>query len=112
MANFDQSWHCLRDLVIQNDVLTTVALDLPQIKNAKSPCHVRFRLEQVQQNYSRPHWVFQVPESVIKDHNDIFNAQARLLMMGLMQVSGAVMSLAKDWTDSIEMEEGSCVLDR
>jgi hypothetical protein len=59
----------------------------------------------------RPHWVFQIPESIVKNHNDIFNPQSRLLIMALMQVSGSVMSLAIDWRDTFEAEEGPCALD-
>jgi hypothetical protein len=113
VVDFNQSWHCLRRPAIQNGTLTDVALDLPQTTNLRSPCHVRYRLESMRQNRDmRPHWVFQIPESIVKDHNDIFNAQSRLLIMGLMQVSGSVMSLASDWPDTFEAEEGTCALDR
>jgi hypothetical protein len=49
-------------------------------------------------------WVFQVGPKVIKDHNDIFNSKARSLILSLIQISGAVASLAKDWADSFEPE--------
>jgi hypothetical protein len=47
-------------------------------------------------------WVFQVPPRISKDHSDIFNPRCSLLMLGLMQISGAVMSLAWDWKDNFE----------
>ncbi len=49
-------------------------------------------------------WVFQVPPEVIKDHNDIFNTKARSLILALIQISGAVASLAEDWGASFEPE--------
>jgi len=113
VVDFNQSWHCLRGPAIQNGTLRSVVLDLPQTTNLRSPCHVRYRLEPVRQNPDTPpHWVFQIPESIVKDHNDIFNAQSRQLIMGLMQVSGSVMSLASDWLDTFEADEGTCTLDR
>ena len=55
-------------------------------------------------NERRLMWVFQVPREVIKDHNDIFNSTARSLILALIQISGAVASLAVDWGDSFEPE--------
>jgi hypothetical protein len=49
-------------------------------------------------------WIFQVPPEVIKDHNDIFNSKARSLILALIQISGAVASLAEDWAHSFEPE--------
>jgi hypothetical protein len=46
--------------------------------------------------------VFQVPPEIIKDHNDIFNSKARSLVLGLIQISGAVASLAENWQDTFE----------
>ena len=45
-------------------------------------------------------WIFQVPPEVIADHNDIFNSRARSLTLALIQLSGAVASLARDWDDT------------
>ena len=49
-------------------------------------------------------WVFQVPGEIIGDHNDIFNSRARSLTLALIQISGAVASLAEDWAHSFEPE--------
>ena len=49
-------------------------------------------------------WVFQVPEEIINDHNDIFNFKSTLLVLALIQISGATMSLAEDWSRNFEPE--------
>lgn len=111
MVDYYQSWHCMRQPAIDNGRLTSVAIDLPQAREPRNPCHVRYRLEPIHAGgHGSPHWIFLVPQSVIKDHNDIFNAESNLLIMGLTQVSGAVMSLARDWGDTFESEEGTCAL--
>ena len=45
-------------------------------------------------------WIFQVPKEVIAEHNEIFQPQPRALILALIQVSGAVASLAEDWDDT------------
>jgi len=45
-------------------------------------------------------WIFRVPEEVIPDHNEVFIPKARSLMLALIQISGAVASLARDWDDT------------
>lgn len=114
MVDYYQSWHCLRRPTIDNGALTNMVLDLPQAREPRNTCHVRYRLESLAVRGSdSPHWVFQVPESLIKDHNDIFNPlnqQSNLFIMALTQLSGSVMSLARDWPDTFEIEEGSCAL--
>jgi hypothetical protein len=49
-------------------------------------------------------WVFQVPPEISKEHNEIFNYRARLLILALLQVSGSILSLAEKWPDSFEPE--------
>lgn len=109
MPDFGQSWHCLRQPIIQNGLVESVALDFPQASVPRDPCHVRYRLQALHRTPTSQ-WIFQVPTNVIKDHNDIFNPQARLLITGLTQISGSVMSLARDWNDTFEQEEGKCSL--
>jgi hypothetical protein len=45
-------------------------------------------------------WIFQIPPRISAEHNDVFNNRCSLLTLALMQISGAVMSLAEDWRDS------------
>ena len=111
MVDYGQSWHCLREPDIDVGTLTRATIDLPQAAAPRHPCHVRYNLEPIYAVYRRsPYWIFQVPSSIIKNHNDIFNAQSRLLIMGLMQLSGALMSLASDWPATFEAEEDTCAL--
>jgi hypothetical protein len=42
-----------------------------------------------------------VPRTVMHGHNDIFNSRATSLILAIIQISGAVISLAKRW-DSYE----------
>jgi hypothetical protein len=39
---------------------------------------------------------------LISNHNDVFNHRSSLLALPLLQMSGAVMSLAKEWIDTFE----------
>jgi hypothetical protein len=43
-----------------------------------------------------------LPSELVKDHNDIFNSRASSLLLALMQISGAVGSLAPNWESSFE----------
>jgi hypothetical protein len=81
-------------------------IDLPKSKRkdlADQPEHARNKLAPLA-GFDTPHlaWVFQVPLGISKDHNDIFNYRARLLIMALIQISGAVMSLAEDFEQNFE----------
>src|SRR5262249_34804470 len=42
--------------------------------------------------------------NISRSHNDIFNFRSSLLIMALMQISGAVMSLAKGWEEVFEKQ--------
>jgi hypothetical protein len=53
---------------------------------------------------SRLAWLFEVPPELVAEHNDIFNPRSSLLFMALMQISGAVMSLAGDVVRNFEFE--------
>lgn len=87
----------------------SIGIDLPGRERKglddKNVEHTRYELAPVGAT-DKPHlmWVFQVPPEVIPDHNDIFNSRARELILALIQISGAVASLARDWADSFEPE--------
>jgi hypothetical protein len=49
-------------------------------------------------------WIFRIPPDISSDHNDIFNFRSSLLILALMQISGAVVSLAKRWEEVFEKE--------
>ncbi len=101
--DFGQCWHCIR---------------LPDPKLAKSPnffidlpiggCHertlkhMRYKLCSKTPDKSELAWIFQIPGNLCQDHNDIFNPQMSSLMLALISISGAVMSLANEWTETFE----------
>ena len=111
MVDFNQAWHCLRHPAFENQKLTSIAIDLPQERDPRNSCHVRYVLSPKKaQNREGSFWLFKVPGDIINSHNDVFNARSNLLMMALIQASGALMSLARDLEDTFETEEGSCAL--
>lgn len=102
-----QNWHCLRTPEPAAAATPVIPIDLPAreregVADTAVPHH-RFRIEPLgDMSEPRLMWVFQVPPMLIKDHNDIFNSRARSLILGLVQVSGAVASVAEDWERSFE----------
>lgn len=104
--SFGQSWHCLRPPQ-NNEGKLSFDIDLPSRKsaltnggsNGPGECHVRYRLTQ---DKNSPFWIFQVPKDIVDGHNDIFNERASLLVMALIQVSGALMSLAIDYNQTFD----------
>jgi hypothetical protein len=109
VPDFGQNWHCLRIPTPAVGIRPAIPVDLPTrdrhgVEEQEVP-HARYTLTpRGDANERRLLWVFQVPPAVIKDHNDIFNSKARSLILALIQVSGAVASLAEDWGDSFEPE--------
>lgn len=109
VRDFGQNWHCLRRPVPLIGITPAIAVDLPVRErtgvNDEAVAHARYTITP-RGDPDAPHlmWVFQVPADVIKDHNDIFNSKARSLILALIQISGAVASLAEDWASSFEPE--------
>jgi hypothetical protein len=105
-VDFGQNWHCLRKPEPLAAASPNIVVDLPVRDRrdvADSPPHARHVLApRGRQEDAHVLWVFQVPPEVIKDHNDIFNSRASSLILALIQVSGAVMSLAEDWENTFE----------
>lgn len=107
--DFGQSWHCLRRPEASGGQLRSVTIDLPQIKKPRDECHKRFTIRPVSAEASgRPMWVFQVPRHVSRSHGDIWNNRASLFALAMMQISGAVVSVALNWGDVFEDDEGPC----
>jgi len=109
VPDFGQNWHCLRIPCPAIGIRPKIPVDLPaserkSVKIQEVP-HARYTITpRGDENERRLMWVFQVPRDVIKDHNDIFNSKARSLILALIQISGAVASLAEDWGESFEPE--------
>ena len=106
LLDYGQDWHSLRAPVPAQAPTPTFFIDLPKRKRknlADQPEHARNELAPLA-DFGTPHlaWVFQVPRGISKGHNDIFNYRACLLIMALVQISGAVMSLAQDFEQNFE----------
>lgn len=105
--DFGQNWHCLRRPEPPAAATPVIPIDLPArerngLEDRAVP-HDRYTIApRGDMGSAHLMWVFRVPPSLIKDHNDIFNSRARSLILGLIQISGAVASLAEDWEDSFE----------
>jgi hypothetical protein len=117
VRSFGQPWHCLRRPEPVAADWPTFRVDLPQTARLdESPSagaqHTRYSLTPIVKSgrpadaetsrSDHPFWVFQVPPQISADHNDIFNFRSSLLMLALMQISGAVVSLAKTLDDVFE----------
>jgi hypothetical protein len=107
-VDFNQAWHCVRAPVPERAPNPSIAIDLPLRDRRADELDLpfaRYCLSPIG-NPQRPEpaWVFQLPKALVANHNDIFNAKARELVLGLIQISGAVMSLAEDWQNTFEPE--------
>ena len=104
--DFGQEWHCLRFPIPRSQPTPGFAVDLPEISRHApgGPLHRRYQLNPKYPNERRLAWLFQVPPELVGNHNDIFNPLSSLLFMALTQISGAVMSLAKDIELNFEAE--------
>ena len=104
--NFGQDWHCLRFPVPRSVPTPSFFIDLPEKlrKEPDGPVHRRYELGPRSHSDRRLAWLFEVPPELVDDHNDIFNSRSSLLFMALMQISGAVMSLAQDVDQNFERE--------
>jgi len=107
-VDFGQNWHCLRAPEPAVAATPRFAIDLPVrerdgVDDLLVP-HARYRLTPLG-DVGVPHllWVFQVPPEIVESHNDIFNSRSSSLILALIQISGAVMSLAEDWRQSFEL---------
>ncbi len=104
--DFGQNWHCLHAPTPAHKPTPTIPIDLPTRERqgvSDKPDHDRYQLRQlVDQEDSYPTWIFQVPPDIISNHNDIFNSRSGTLIMALIQISGAIMSLAQDFESTFE----------
>jgi len=107
-----QSWHCLREPVVDfSGALAQVSIDLPRQVDPRDPCHDRYVLTRRAMHPAQqgePFWIVRVPGAAIDGHGDIFNERAGLLTMAFVQLSGSIMSLAQDYGDTFEDEQGPC----
>jgi len=105
-----QNWHCLRKPVPPMAATPSFSVDLPTRERCgredNDVPHDRYSLRPLG-GLGQEHlmWAFSMPTSIVRDHNDIFNSRARSLILALIQISGAVASLAEDWKASFEPEK-------
>jgi len=104
--DFGQNWHCLRPPETEIGGGTAFTIDLPTrerdgVQDLAVP-HARYRLTPRASYQAQLGWVFQLPGHIVANHNDIFNSRASSLMLGMIQIAGAVVSLARDWDDTFE----------
>ena len=89
-----QSWTC-RALALARTNVLAFRFCFSALKNTVVP-HVSIRSRHWGPvTDARLMWVFQVGRQVIGKHSNIFNSRATSLMLALIQISGAVMSLAQ-----------------
>ena len=103
--DFGQSWHCIHVPAPPKGVTPTILIDLPtrerKDQDDRDVPHDQYELvPQRGESTTCLQWIFRVPAEVIPDHNEIFIPKARSLMLALIQISGAVASLARDWDDT------------
>ena len=117
--SFGQSWHCLRCPVATASGLQCFPIDLPtrtplgeDLATALNAQHTRCVLTPVQRaavgRIAGPGggslWMVRLPGEVSSGHNDIFNSRASLLILAMMQISGAIVSLAGKLEEVFEAE--------
>jgi hypothetical protein len=103
--DFGQSWHCIHVPNLPKAATPSILIDLParerRDQNDRDVEHDQYELAPQRGEWTAClQWIFQVPKEVIPDHNEIFNPKARSLILALIQISGAVASLARDWDDT------------
>jgi hypothetical protein len=103
--DFGQSWHCIHEPRPPRAATPSILIDLPRRertdRNDRNVPHDQYELvPQRGDSTACLQWIFQVPKEVIAEHNEIFQPQPRALILALIQVSGAVASLAEDWDDT------------
>ena len=107
--DWGQNFHCLRPPEPPVALTPKMIVDLP-LRDREGerdwPEHGRFSLNPIGSfDKSEIFWNFQVPPELISNHNDIFNSRSASMILALIQMSGAVASLAENWQDSFEIIE-------
>ncbi|MCC7212728.1 MAG: hypothetical protein IT451_12930 [Candidatus Brocadia sp.] len=94
--DFGQCWHCVRRPVPAVTESPNFFIDLPIGERRENGTlkHMRYELHSETPHKDELAWIFQIPGELCRDHNDIFNPQMGSLVLALIQISGAVMSIA------------------
>jgi hypothetical protein len=106
VPDFDQAWHCLHLPQPPDAARPSFPIDLPKgaRKEGVDLEHERWLLapNQNAKDVAEVAWIFQVPGSISKDHNDIFETRTNALFMTMLQISGAVVGLSHDFASNFE----------
>jgi hypothetical protein len=121
--SFGQPWHCLRYPDPLKDDFPSFSIALPKTirlreNDAEVPQHIHYVLKPIVKKkrlfgsgnhhatLKNPHpfWIFRLPPDISGGHNDVFNFRSRLLALAMMQISGAIVSLATKWEGVFESE--------
>jgi hypothetical protein len=102
--DFNQCWHCVRlpEPTVTESPNFFIDLPIGERREGEPLEHMRYELCSETPNKDQLAWIFQIPGELCADHNDIFNPQMGSLVLALIQISGAVMSLANEWTQTFE----------
>ena len=109
VPDFEQAWHCLHLPVPSGASRHAFPIDLP--KGAREQTrdleHERWLLAPKQhardaREIAEVAWIFQVPASISKNHNDVFETRTNALFMTMLQIAGAVVGLAHDFSSNFE----------
>lgn len=102
--DFGQCWHCVRlpDPAIAESPSFAIDLPIGERHEDGNLEHMRYELHSETPSNAELAWIFQIPGELCEEHNDIFNPQMGSLVLSLMQISGSVMSLANNWTQTFE----------
>jgi hypothetical protein len=103
--DFGQNWHCIHVPHPPRAATPAILIDVPARERRdltdRIVQHDQYALaSQRGESTACLQWIFHVPQEVIPDHNTIFTSKARSLILALIQISGAVASLARDWDDT------------
>jgi hypothetical protein len=106
VLDFGQAWHCLHVPQPPEAARPAFPIDLPKEarKAAGNLEHERWLLapKQNAKEVAEVAWIFQVPGTISKCHNDIFGTRTSALFMTMLQISGAVVGLAHDFASNFE----------
>jgi hypothetical protein len=106
VLDFGQAWHCLHVPQPPEAARPAFPIDLPKETRSEAADleHERWLLapKQNAKEVAEVGWIFQVPGTISKCHNDIFGTRTSALFMTMLQISGAVVGLAHDFASNFE----------
>jgi hypothetical protein len=106
VPDFEQAWHCLHVPQPAEAARPAFPIDLPKGTRHKTRDleHERWLLapKPDAKEIAEVAWIFQVPGTISKNHNDVFEIRTSALFFAMLQISGAVVGLAHDFSSNFE----------